>query len=402
MQRLTRNPMKYDSLRLLAAYVRPTGSSLTDQVASKSFVADLRSSVEWALSQPHLLRGIRVEAMFKSLLTALDGVRLVKDEDSGEVFSTTSTPRPPDLSVVPVTGRRFLVEVKNHYPKNPDAPFSMRCTDLAGLTEYASLMDCDLLIAVYWARHNRWSLCPWQALKWSGTRARLGEIDSVLANLLGDLGDVALCPRYPLTMRVNIKEPRRVADIGEPGQEFTFEIQSIDYYCAGGLLDDARDISAARYMMLFGGMEAAEPFMPIDDNDLVSSLHYDWKPAPEDFATGAGAIFIGTFSSIYSAVYLSCTEVEGQMAHVDAIMPGDVGQLLSLESDSLRIVRVKIAPALTFGPGGEPIYSSSFEAEAENEKSGQTRPPAGNRLPHKNEPCWCGSGRRFKRCHGGR
>lgn len=32
--------------------------------------------------------------------------------------------------------------------------------------------------------------------------------------------------------------------------------------------------------------------------------------------------------------------------------------------------------------------------------SGKTGLPSGNQIPGRNEPCWCGSGKKFKKCHG--
>jgi preprotein translocase subunit SecA len=55
-------------------------------------------------------------------------------------------------------------------------------------------------------------------------------------------------------------------------------------------------------------------------------------------------------------------------------------------------------PALA--PGGAMASADAAALQAGREAVGPARPVTVEKMPGRNEPCWCGSGRKFKKCHG--
>jgi preprotein translocase subunit SecA len=54
------------------------------------------------------------------------------------------------------------------------------------------------------------------------------------------------------------------------------------------------------------------------------------------------------------------------------------------------------APALGIGPGGSPLPAGPAHTTGRR----QSQPAAESNGPSRNAPCYCGSGKKYKRCHG--
>src|SRR6185295_3831576 len=62
------------------------------------------------------------------------------------------------------------------------------------------------------------------------------------------------------------------------------------------------------------------------------------------------------------------------------------------------VIQQPQAPALGIGPGGSPVPASPAHTQATgrgNRSAGQSEGG-----PSRNAPCYCGSGKKYKRCHG--
>jgi hypothetical protein len=61
-----------------------------------------------------------VQTMFRSLVTNLDSVQLIKEEDAGECYYKSSDEiLIPDFRIVTDKGDPLLIETKNHFTKDP-------------------------------------------------------------------------------------------------------------------------------------------------------------------------------------------------------------------------------------------------------------------------------------------
>ncbi len=58
------------------------------------------------------------------------------------------------------------------------------------------------------------------------------------------------------------------------------------------------------------------------------------------------------------------------------------------------------APALGIGPGGAPVPSGPAQSAANRRGAGRSPGQAESSGPSRNAPCYCGSGKKYKRCHG--
>jgi hypothetical protein len=169
--------------------------------ATEGFVERIRESVHGSHSNEALLHGLRTESMFEALVVSLGAVELIKQEDSGEIYSSDERLKAPDFRLVLSDESQMLVEVKNFYQKN-DARrvFELEEDYLEALLRYSKLMGCDLLLAVDWAKWNIWTLVRPEIFKSSGKRRTLDMFDALKANRMASLGDYSIGTKFPLSL----------------------------------------------------------------------------------------------------------------------------------------------------------------------------------------------------------
>jgi preprotein translocase subunit SecA len=62
---------------------------------------------------------------------------------------------------------------------------------------------------------------------------------------------------------------------------------------------------------------------------------------------------------------------------------------------------IQSAPALGIGAGGSPVPASPAHSTANRRNGAAARQPGqAESGPSRNAPCYCGSGKKYKRCHG--
>jgi preprotein translocase subunit SecA len=67
------------------------------------------------------------------------------------------------------------------------------------------------------------------------------------------------------------------------------------------------------------------------------------------------------------------------------------------------VIQQQAAPALGIGAGGSPVPASPANAAAARRNGNQAARSSGqaeSNGPSRNAPCYCGSGKKYKRCHG--
>ncbi len=336
MKRIPRDPEKFEVIDLVNAVGKKSGFKIGDEEGEARILARLSESYHKTKINAGLLHGRRTEAMFGYVAASLGKCKLVKQDDSGDIYAASPTLRVPDYHVVMQDGSDFYVEVKNFHQAKPLDPFQATPAYLESLLEYAALFHKGLKLAVYWSRWNIWTLVPVEALATNGARKEISFTEATKVNEMSSvLGDFLLATTPPLVLRLRAdqSQPRQLDASGN----VVFTIGAVEFYCGGQRVDDKFEKNLAFYLMLHGGWDEKPPTPEINGGRLDS---IDFEYNPEESTPGQEFQMIGWLSSMasnrYNDLTLSESGVERLSPDVEPdslvfhIPPGHKGQRLPL------------------------------------------------------------------------
>jgi len=324
MKRIPRDPLKFDAFSLLAIYGQQEKIALGPQLI-ESLVGKIRSSISSSITDERFKHGHRVQAMFEAMVASFGQVQLLKQEDAGELYAIDESIEVPDFRIVLNDGKQLLIEVKNFFQKTDEweEPFQLPQCYLEGLLKYSSLMKLKVVVAVYWAKWNSWTLVQLDAFKLQDGRASLLLGEALMKNEMSILGDRMIGTKFPLRLKMLVSEaePRT---IGKDGS-VTCKFRDIEFYCADQkILDDvAKNI--AWHFMLYGKWieNAPEAFRT---GDQLDSIQFEWMPV-EDHKQGFE--IVGSLSEMFSSFYNHMTIDAGELKHIRCeVTPGQWGRLI--------------------------------------------------------------------------
>ena len=333
-------PKPFDLLSEFAKYGLQQEIPLNDPEAVPKFATFVRNAIGGALSDPALLHGRRVEAMFEALLVSLGQYSLLKAEDNGTVHPGDRFIA-PDFRVVLLDGTQWLIEVKNAYSKDPFEQERRFMTKAyrEKLENYSAATGAQLKLAVYWASWGIWTLVsPGQFIDERGN-VTFDMNSGFIENELGHLGDLMIGIKPPLRLRLEA-DPNTVCPVGPDGV-VNFTTGAVRIYSGHEELLDPIEEEIAWAFMLYGDWVVSEP-MPVLEGDALSAIEYSWEPDEhrmDPFLT------IGTLSQVFSRYYSERTLENEKIVQLHAPpQPGWFAPLLAndYKSKVLPLLRIKI------------------------------------------------------------
>ena len=372
MKQLPRNPMRFDVFDTFARFAREHQIPLYAATAQEDFVAALRTSIARSLQDERLLHGRRTEAMFEAMVASLGQVQVLKQEDAGEVYLADDTLKVPDFRLVLTDGSQLLVEVKNHYQQDPGQAFAMSSSYLDGLVRYATQMNCELKVAVYWARWNTWTLVSPTVVRGQGERASLTFEDALRANEMWLLGDLMIGTRFPLRLRL-YSDPTRSRSIDEHG-EADFTASAIEMFCAERQITDETERNIAFQLMLFGDWPEEDEVLVVDNK--VEWIEFRFHPTEE---SGQEFAIIGSLSGMFSRAYALATLEAGTVKQLrTSDVPSRLGRLIpeGYKGKALPIWRLSIRPSFVTAAGSwKDVDADGLVKEIYESRERSSRPP---------------------------
>ena len=320
MKRIPRDPEKFGVIDLFDAIGQKQALKLDDEESTKNFL----KSIETSLSDhktPIFMHGRRVEAMFGYMAASLGRCAVIKKEDSGEVFLDSPDAKVPDYRVVTQAGEQFLVEVKNCHKTDLSSKFSINATYFEGLKSYASLINSEVKIAIYWSRWNQWVLISLNALRRNGAAYVTTFSNSCMQNQMATLGDLTIGTTPPLVFRLltDPKKPRRIDKNGE----VTFTISQVELSCAGQLITEKEEQNLAFYFMLYGDWPTDKPKAQIEEGELLA---IECSAKPMEKTPRQGFEVVGSMSGMISRRYNELTVSSGRIERLTPqVEPGSLG-----------------------------------------------------------------------------
>ncbi len=302
----------FDLLREVSRFGVERGLSLNDPAMPSAFGLHVDDAMRRAMSDPILLQGLRVEAMFQNLVQSLGEVLLIKPEDSGPL-QTAEPMQAPDFRVVLKDGSNWLVEVKNVYLHDA---FRQRRRVLSrdyrrALSNYASATGGTLKLAVFWARWSIWTLVDPEQMAPGDRDLTLDMITAVKANEMGAIGDQTLGLRAPLVLRLTM-DPERTSDIGEDGKVL-ISVGKAQMFCDGKELIHPSDQQIGWTVMQYSDWETPEA-RAITEGNRLQSIEFESAARDPSFE---GFDLAGSLSRMFARFYAKQTIVEGKVININ-------------------------------------------------------------------------------------
>ena len=331
VEKLRRDHEALDSIRLYGL-LRSRDRALAavgDPSRLDEFVERLRTSITGSLSSEGRLHGIRVEAMFRAVVVALGGLRLLTDEDVGDVYFDTAhgRVRPPDFRIVDRAGDQMLVEVKS-VPPGRVWSYSTRSSDVDDRLRYADLTGAPLYFALYWSGWGLWTLVPADKLERGAVKREIEMTAAMKANEMARLGDAWVGTTPPLTLSLSLQS----SEIPHSGQTVSATVEAVNMKAAGVVLDDSLESDLAWILFRYGSWQIEEE-QTYDETRNAFEIDYVAQPPDEEarkLAAEQGFISIGTLSTIYSSMFNEATlATDSQILQLDHELPlGTSGPLI--------------------------------------------------------------------------
>jgi len=317
------------------------GYDLRDPMAQDDFVERVKKSIEKSKNNNIAVFGKRIESLFAYVAGALGKVKLLKQEDSGDLYFVGDEVLAPDYRVIMIDGAHFFVEVKNCHLKHPKEKFTLKKEYYKKLRTYCEINGLDLKFAIYFSGWNMWSLLSIHSFV-EQNLVYVIDLPSALAksemSLLGDCM-VGTAPNLELHL---IAAPDEASKIEESGQA-VFVTRSVRIYCAGKEVVDEQEKRIAFYLMRFGEWEESETEAIVLENKL-QGMKFIFSPKSQEEPNFA---IIGNLSTMVSNGFRELTIKDGEVVSLTlGIDPAAFGALIpdDYSGEGLPLWRFTIKP----------------------------------------------------------
>jgi hypothetical protein len=309
MKRISRDPQKFDLMKLVDDYARARGLDIRDQRNQEAFLLELKEKIESSRNNDILIHGLRIQAMFAYVAAALGACRVIKEEDAGEFYSTDLEIRAPDFRIVTLDDRELLVEVKNCHTLKPGRDYRFARTYFDGLKSYARLFRTELFVAIHWSQLRLWTLVGADCFRCLGDEYAISFPDAMKCNDMRTLGDCQIGTIPSLTLKV-LSDPARPRNVDASGHaEFT--IGQVELYCGDRVIEDPVEKRIAWFLMNYGKWPAHELPPEVRDGELIAA---GLRVAPEERSNPHERFeLVGFLSEMVSREFNDITAPEGSV-----------------------------------------------------------------------------------------
>ena len=349
IKRQERNPEKFDILDLFDGIGRNKQYILGDEKSEGDFLDLVRKSL-LLNNTPTMIHGKRIEALFAYMLSSLGKCSLIKKEDSGDVFSNENI-KIPDYRVVinNVEKKQILVEVKNYYQEKVSKNYSLNIEYLDSLSRYSSIVDTELLIAIYWTKLCSWTLVSPEGFKRDGTKATISFNTAMKRNQMVYLGDVMIGTTPPLTIRIYPDE-KQLNSFKKNIANFT--VGKVELLSNGVPILAENEQKIAYNLILFANWQEQSSVRksPHSQNqvDYIEFAYYPQKHGGESLDLECEKYdIVGMLSTIISRQYGELTTTDGKVDRISPdISPKKLGFIIpdNYKGTSLPLWRFYIKP----------------------------------------------------------
>lgn len=343
MKRISRDPHKFELIRIADAYARSRGSTLDDQNLSESLLAELQVALREGRSNQILVHGLRVQSMFAYVAGALGHCALIKEEDAGETYALDPDQLVvPDFRIVTKDNVELLIEVKNWRPKDPLQPYLIKRSYFERLQAYGALFGQEVRVAIYWSQFRAWTLLSPRAFELSERWYSVSFGDAVQRSEMKTLGDCMIGTRVPIRTRF-VTDPEQPRTVGPDGRA-ACTIKTFELYCGESKIERPLEKQIAWFLIWNGRWPQEEFPAEVVGGELIS---FEFVFRPEEETPDQGFEVIGSLSQMISQQFNQLTAPSGTIAQlVPSRDPGKLGILIpsDYKGEALPLWRLFISP----------------------------------------------------------
>lgn len=313
---------------LFDAMGRRSGYKIGDKADSDRFIAEVKASLSRAAASPILIHGHHAQAMFAYVAASLGACKMIREEDTGDIYAESNDVAVPDYRVLTKRGNEFFVEVKNCNDETIERPVRLQRSYVDALERYAAIFRRPVSIAIYWSRFRLWTMVSTPHLPSDGDDRAIDMRKATKINEMADLGDFMVATVPPLRMRIlaDPAKPRVVTREASGELRVEFTIGAVEMYCGPNRVEDPRERSIAFYLMFHGSWPEEEPRAEIRDNQLIA-IDFVKAPAEKDLAQPFA--MIDALSSMISTAYIDLTAEQSTVHRLTPnVEPGSLGLLI--------------------------------------------------------------------------
>jgi hypothetical protein len=326
---------------------------LTDERRISAVMKQLGQAVKDTLSRPTSVRGWRAQALFASLVVALDGCQLLTFIDTGDIYFDGENLKPADYFLVLRDGRRLVVDVKEISSDKGygfQETIKLSASEHDRLERFAELYGAELYIAAYSPVLPSWLLLPIDSLTVrSGGSYALSTTDAITVNESVIIGDYAVGVVPPLTFEL-------IADLGKPRVineqgKAQMTIGGVNVSSGAGQVSDPFERRILMFLLEYGSWEQREDVVREGDQ-LISIANVAEPPIDTDADTDEadqGFHIVGWLSGMYSRLFETFTRGDDEITALDIKSnPGLFSSLIphDYKGKELPIWRLHMRPSL--------------------------------------------------------
>lgn len=318
---------------------------LSDPARLDAVMDKLRDGLHETLKTPSTVQGWRAQALFASMVAALDGCVMLTQVDVGEIYVDGPSVKAPDFFLHLRSGKRILVDVKNvAAPDSADSLVKFSASEISRLRRFGELYGMEVYLALYYRAFPMWALVSIDDLSpGPGGGLRITFSTAMKRSNTAMLGDysVGVTPPLELTLRADPSSPNHIAEDGRA----KFKIGEVEVRAGGRRVTTKEAQQIVMFLMMNGQWNQTEH--PNVQDSRVMSLTCRAKP---EAVSNPGEDFeiIGSLTSMYARQFESGTTSPAGMTGLD--LPTQPGVLVSLiphdyNSDDLHLWRFTIRPS---------------------------------------------------------
>ena len=307
MKRQSRNPKKFDTLELYSALSREEGFQINAPGDLEAFHRRIGESLQATLSNPNVLHGKRVEAMFAYVAGAMGRCKYLKQEDGGSAFASSDDYVAPVYRIVTHSDELFLVEVKNFHMKHFSSVYRIKRAYLKKLEAYARINRADLKLAIYFSSVNQWALLSPESFLEKNGELWIDLAHAMARSEMSTFGDrnIATLPLLRFEMLCDQEGDESLISNDETA---AITIKEVKMHCGDQLLENSMEARIAFYLMRYGDWETTQDPVVITDG-RISKVSF--SSSPREATTDQGFEIVGSLSSMVSNAFRELTVDDG-------------------------------------------------------------------------------------------
>lgn len=346
MKKLIRNPEKFDVLELFSAMATTNGYKINDLHSVEEFISCVKSSIKKSAISDITKFGKRIESLFAYVAGGLGEVKLLKQEDVGNIYYVGDEIIPPDYKAILTDGNQILIEVKNFYSKDIKKEYKLEKKYYAKLQRYSDMHNIPLKIAIYFTIMNQWVLLPIAAFNDNSNSYTIDFATAFANSEMALLGDrmIGTTPNLEIHLLTNKNEAKAVNTSGI----VDFTIRQTKFFCGKQEVIDATEQRIIFDFIRYGRWieEASETIMEDGKFLGIKFVYVPVEPKGDDFE------ILGLLSEMISNKFKELTIRGGEVEALDlGINPKDFQILIPDNYDSkvLPLWQFTIMPNEDFG-----------------------------------------------------